>query len=66
MLYDLAIAALDSAKRDPVLVRTRGLPTGSSHRLSHFEHVEMDLILRDVDDMDAVNIQGTAQGHFFK
>ena len=41
MLYDHAIAAPDFEIRDPVLVRTRGRPTGSTCRsLSHFEHVE--------------------------
>ena len=41
MLYDHAIAASDYAIRDPVLVRTRGRPTGTTRRnLSHFEHVE--------------------------
>ena len=44
MLYDHARAAPDFAIRDPVLVRTRGHPTGSTRcNLSHFEHVENGL-----------------------
>ncbi|TDH69135.1 hypothetical protein CCR75_003185 [Bremia lactucae] len=43
MLYDYALAAPDSAFRDPVLVWTRGRPAGISQRnLSRFEHIAMD------------------------